>query len=180
MESMERGHLTAGTVCLLILILVVQASATGVYERAIIPEGDSTYRVSLQFPEGTVSGITETASSGMSYKEISLPPEQYRIEGTTLFLAIIGEREVSYLVTGKPGTPAEITGTYHDMNTGEQGNLPSAKISGSGSVEIIDAAVNTSLSGNDARSRPAPLEPGLLVVALCAAGLLYSIRRRSR
>ena len=180
MESMERGHLAAGTVCLLILILVAQASAAGVHERAITPEGNSTYRVSHQFPEGTVSGITETVSGGMSYKEISLPPEQYQIEGTTLFLAIIREREVSYIVTGKPGTPAEITGTFQDMNTGERGNLPGARISSSGSVEIIDAAVNSPLPGNDARSRPAPLEPVLFIVALCAAGFLCSLRRRSR
>ncbi len=177
---MERGHLTAGTASLLILILLAQVSAAGVYERAIIPEGDSTYRVSLQFPEGTVSGITETVLSGMTYKEISLPPEQYRIEGTTLFLAIIQEREVSYLVTGKPGMTAEITGTYQDIITGEKGNLPGARISSSGSVEIIDAAVSSSLPGNDARSQHAPLEPVLFVVALCAAGLLYSLRRRSR
>jgi len=180
MESMKRGHLAAEVACILILILLAQASAASVYERAIIPQGDSTYRVSLQFPEGTISGITETISSGMTCKEISLPPEQYRIEGTTLFLAIIEEREVSYLVTGKPGMTAEITGTYQNMITGEKGNLPGARISSSGSVEIIDAAVNNSLPGNDARSQHAPLEPVLFVVALCAAGLLYSLRRRSR
>lgn len=177
MMNMKQGCFTAGTACLLILLIVVQGSAAGILERSVIPAGDSTYTIILRIPENTVAGITETISGGMNYGEISLPAEQYRIEGTTLSLAVIGEREVSYLITGKPGMTAEITGTFQDMNTGEKGNLPGARISSSGSVEIIDAAVNTSQPGNDARRQPAPLKPALMIIVFFLAGLLYSIRR---
>lgn len=178
---MEHGPLTAGAACLLLLVLVAQASAVaGAPERSVVPAGDSTYRVTLLFPEGTVTGITEIIPGGMSVREISLPPEQYQVDGTTLILALIGEPEVSYLVIVKPGEPGEITGTYQDMLTGEVHTLPGAAISGSGSVEITGASAPVPVSGNDGKGRPAPMDPALFVSALCAAGLLYWARRSAK
>lgn len=177
---MKKGHLIAGIACILILILVVQGATAGLIERSVIPAGNSTYRVLLQIPEETVTGITETISGGMDYGEISLSPGQYQINGTTLSLAVIGEREVSYLLTTKPGEPGEISGTYKDMLAGEEGNLPGARISGSGSVEITPAAIEDLSSREDAGANTTPLDPGLFVVALCTGGLLSLSRMEKR
>lgn len=177
---MERGHLIAGTACLILLILVIQGTIAGSIDRSVVQVNDTTYRVMLQIPGETVAGITETLSGGMECTGVSLATGQYQIDGTTLSMAIIGEPEVSYLVRVKPGEAGEIRGTYRDMLTGEEGTLPGAGISGLGSVEITPADGDTIPPADDARPRPTPLEPGILVLALCAWGLLFTFRRAMR
>lgn len=177
---MERGHCIAGLACIIILILVVQGSAAGSIDRAVVKTGDSTYRITLQFPEGTVTGVTETVSGGMDIQEVSLPDEQYQIDGTTLFLAVIGDSNVSYIVTTMPGEPGEISGTCQDMLTGVKGTIPGARISGSGNVEILSGTPAGTAPAKDARPTATPIEPGLLFIALCAGGLLYLWRRGER
>lgn len=177
MESMKRGHLATGIACILILVLVVHGAAAGVVDRSVNPVGNSTYQVILRMPAESVIGINETISGGMSYGEISLSPDSYTIEGTMLSLAVIGEREVSYFVTLKPGDSGEISGTYKDMLSEDEGNLPGARILPSGSVEIIKVTDHITLQGKDSQARPTPMNPCLLMVALCVGGLLCSLRR---
>lgn len=180
MESMERGHLATGIACILILVLVVHGAVAGVVDRSVNPVGNSTYQVILRMPEESVIGITETISGGMRYGEISLSPDSYTIDGTILSLAVIGERDVSYFVTMESGDSGEISGTYKDMLSEEEGNLPGARIVPSGSVQIIEFTDNDALQGKDAQAHPAPLNPGLLVTALCVGGFLYLLRRRNQ
>lgn len=178
---MKRGHLIAGIACITILILVVQgATAAGPIERSVIPAGNSTYRVVLQLPQGTVAGITETFPAGMVVSDISLNPGQYHVNGTTLTLAVISESEVSYLVSIKPGDSGEISGTSLDMLTGERSALPGARITGTGTIEITPAAGTSLPSGEDSDENSLPLEPGVVVVALGSIGILYLLRRRTQ
>lgn len=176
---MERGHLIGGVACLMLVILVVQGAVAGSMERTVVKMNESTYRVTFQIPGETVAGITDVVSGGILIGDVSLPPDQFRIEGTTLSLAVIGEREVSYLVTLTPGEPGEITGTFKDMMTGQEGNLPGARISGLGTVEILNAPQQKPVSGEASDARPAPMQPGLIVIAVGAGGLACSFWRRT-
>ena len=177
---MKRGHLIAGIACITILILVVQCVAAGSIERSVIPAGNFTYRVILQLPQGTVAGIIETFPAGMVVRDISLNPGQYQVNGTTLTMAVIGESEVSYLVSMQPGDLGEITGTSLDMITGERSALPGAQMTGTGTIEITPAAGTSLPSGEDSDENSLPLEPGVVVVALGSIGILYSLRRRTQ
>lgn len=177
---MERGHLTTGITFAFILILMVQCATAGLIERSVEPAGNSTYRVILSMPGETVAGITETVSGGTDFREVTLPPGQYRIDRTTLSLAVIGDREVSYLITVKPGEQGVISGTYINMVTGEEGTLPDGMISGLGSVEMRSTPGKDSSSGDESQAHPTPLSPGLFLIALCAGGLLFSIREREQ
>lgn len=175
---MKRGHLIAGIVCITILILGVQGVAAGSIERSVIPAGNSTYRVVLQLPQGTVAGITETFPAGMAVRDISLNPGQYQVNGTTLALAVIGESEVTYLVSTQPGDSGEISGTSLDMLTGERSPLPGLRITGTGAIEITSAAGTSLPSGEDHDENSLPLGPGVVVGALGSIGIFYSLRRR--
>jgi len=177
---MKRGHLIAGIASILILILVVQCVAAGSIERSVIPAGNSTYRVILQLPQGTVAGITETFPAGMIVHDISLNPGQYQVNGTTLTLAVIGESEVSYLVSMEPGGSSEISGTSLDMLTGERSALPGARMTRAGAIEIIPTAGTSLPLGEDSDENSLPLEPEVVVGALGSMGILYSLRRRTQ
>lgn len=174
---MERGHLIAGLVCIIFLILFVQGSEAGTIDRFVEKTGDSTYRITLQFPEESVTGVTEIVSRGMEIQNVSLPAGQYQVDGTTLSLAVIRERDVSYTLQGSPGESGEIIGTYQDMITGEKGNLPDARISGSGDIEISPGDSAGITSAEDVRPTATPLEPGLLLIAFGAGGLFSLLRR---
>lgn len=177
---MERRRLISKVACLMLLILVIQGAVAGSVERSVVRMNDTTYRITLQFPGETITGINDRVSGGIQIGEVSLPVDQYRIEGTTLSLAVIKEREASYLVTLKAGEPAEISGTYKDMLTGKEGNLPGARISGTGTVEIIDALQHEPVSGKTTDARPAPMEPGIFIVAVCAGCLACSVWRKAQ
>lgn len=177
---MKRGHLIAGITCITILILVIQGAAAGSIERSVIPAGNSTYRVVLHLPQGTVAGITETFPAGMVVRDISLNPGQYQVNGTTLAMAVIGESEVSYLVSMQPGDSGEISGTSLDMLTGERSALPGARITGTGTIEITPAAGTSLPAGGESDKNSLPLELGMVVVALGSIGILYSLRSRTQ
>jgi hypothetical protein len=159
---------------------MVQGVAAGSIERSVIPAGNSTYRIVFQLPQGTVAGITENFPAGMAVSDISLNPGQYQVNGTTLAMAVIGESEVSYLVSTQPGDSGEISGTFLDMLTGERSVLPGARISGSGTIEITPAAGTDLPSGEEGDEHPLSLEPGVGVIALGAIGIFYSLRRRTQ
>jgi len=177
--SMKRGHLIAGIACLTLLFLLVQGAMASPIERSVIPAGNSTYRVVLTMPEGTVAGITETLPEGITVSDVSLPSGQYQTNGTTLTLAVIEEQEVSYLITLNPGVKGEILGTSLSMLTGEKSSLPGALISGSGTVEIIPAGGENPAASKDTSEHTAPLGPAVIGGALATLGIGYSLRRRS-
>ncbi len=174
---MERGHCIAGLACTILLILIVQVSVAGTIDRVVEKTGDSTYRITLQFPEESVTGVTEIVSTGMEIRNVSLPAGQYQVDGTILSLAVIGERDVSYILQGSPGESGEITGTYQDMITGMKGALPDARISGSGDIEISSGDSAGIPSAEDVQPTATPLEPGLLIIAFGAGGMFSLLRR---
>lgn len=120
---MKRGRLITGIIPMIICAMLVQGVAAGIVERSIEPSEPSSYRVVLTLHGETVAGIIEVLPSGMEVREVSLPPDQYRVDGTTLFLAVIGEREITYLVHGQENPAGAITGTWTDYLSGEEGTV---------------------------------------------------------
>jgi hypothetical protein len=120
---MKRGHLITGIVSFFLCAMLVQGAAAGIVERSIEPAEPTTSRVVLTLPAETVARIVEVLPPGTEVSEVSLPPDQYRVEGTTLFLAVIGEREVSYLMHGPPDSAGAIRGTWTDYLSGEEGTV---------------------------------------------------------
>lgn len=176
---MRRGHLIGGLASFVILILIVPSIAALPIERSVVPAEDSTYRVILRMPGVTVAGVTEVISEGVEFIEVFLPPEQYHISERTLSMAVIGEEEVSYLVSVKPGHAGEISGEWHDMLTGKNGTLAGVRISDSGSVEITPISSADPPERDGAPANSAPLGLGILALALCTGGLLF-LQRRER
>mgnify|MGYP007083302435 CR=1 FL=1 len=175
---MKQGHLFAGIACMIVLILLVQCATAGFIERSVVPAGNSTYRVILKIPEGTVAGITETLPTEMVGCEVSLPPGQYKIDGNTVTLVIIDEREASYLVTMEPGASGVITGSVLDFLTGEKSTLPGAQIASTGAVGTIPAEGAAQIPNEDTGKHPVPLDTVIIVGAIGLMGVGYSMRRR--
>ncbi|HOT02881.1 MAG TPA: hypothetical protein PK069_01725 [Methanolinea sp.] len=120
---MKRGHLIAGFVGMVVCAIMIQGAAAGTLERSIEPADHSTFRVTLTIPGDTVAGITEILPDGMEILQVSLPPHQYHVNGTTLSLAVIGEREITYLVRGSGDPTGSIRGTWTDYLSGEVGSV---------------------------------------------------------
>lgn len=120
---MKGGHLIGGITLVVLCALLVQGAAAGAVERSIEPAGISTYRVVLALPGETVAGITEILPPGMEVREVSLPAGQYRINGTTLFLAVIGEREITYFLQGPENPAGALRGTWTDYLSGHGGTV---------------------------------------------------------
>jgi len=118
---MKRGHLIAGIACLAVLVLTAQGAEAVSVERSVFHAGNSTYRVVLSISGETVSGITESLTPDMTVGDVSLPPEQFQVNGQALSLALISEREVTYMVKASRYPAGNISGTWVDLLSGEQG-----------------------------------------------------------
>lgn len=120
---MKRGHLIAAIISMIACALLVQGAVAGFVERSIEPAGDSTYRVVLTIDGDTVAGIIESLPPGTVITDVSLPADQYRLDGTTISLAVIGETRVTYLVHGPVDPTGAIRGKWTDFLVGGEGTV---------------------------------------------------------
>ena len=168
---MKRGRLVTGIIPLIICAMLVQAAAAGIVERSIEPSEHSTYRVVLTLPGETVAGIIEVLPSGMEVREVSLPPDQYRVDGATLFLAVIGEREITYLVHGQEDPAGVITGTWTDYLSGNEGTVggESDGTQGQGVPPALPVSAGTPKAGASALLLLGGAGLAFIGVAICRA-----------
>jgi hypothetical protein len=168
----------------LALMLCVQPlTADSPIQRMVIPaEGqpEGTYQVLLVFPPGQVWGIRETFSPEIEFISADLLDNSVQKSGSEVHFALIGDQNVSYIIAIEPGNSGEITGTCQNMVTGVTGYLPRAWISDSGSIHIESGNGEHPASDDSAQVHPAPLGPGLFLIALCAGGLLFPLRREQQ
>jgi|GEM_PF-1293045 len=128
--AMNRWYQVACVALLASLLVVPEAMAASV-ERTVIPVENTTYRVILHLPDEMVAGISESIPAGYEVGDISVPPGQFRIDGNTLYIAILGERNVSYLLKGQENPEKAIRGSWTDIATGERGGISAPGESGS-------------------------------------------------
>ncbi|OPY43470.1 MAG: hypothetical protein A4E40_00133 [Methanoregulaceae archaeon PtaU1.Bin059] len=169
---MMRGHLIAGTILLLLFAVVVQGAFAGVVERSVEPAEQSTYRVVLTIAGERVAGITEVLPPGTEVREVSLPAGQYRVDGTTLFLAVIGEPEITYVVRAPEDPTGAIRGTWTDFVLDEGGTV-AGHADGTESPQVPSAAPLTAGTPKAAPSL-------LLLLAGTMAGMACAARCRGK
>jgi hypothetical protein len=172
---MNRWYQVGGITLLASLLVFSQVAAYSV-ERTVISGEDGMYRVILDMPGGTVAGISESIPAGYRFAEVLLPPGQYRIDGDTLYIAVMGERNVTYLVEGKENPERAIRGVWRDIVTGENGTVHAAGETGS----IPGSAPEKRDSTDAGKTGPAPIVTCIgAAVALLAAGKIACRRQCS-
>jgi hypothetical protein len=168
----------------LALMLCVQPlTADSPIQRMVIPaEGqpEGTYQVLLVFPPGQVWGIRETFSPEAEFISADLPDDSVQKSGSEVHFALIDGQNVSYIIALEPGNSGEITGTYQNMVTGVTGYLPGAMISDSGAIHIESGTGEHPPSDDREQAHTASLGAGILLIALCSGGLLFSLRREKQ
>ncbi|MEM2124357.1 MAG: hypothetical protein QXL43_03365 [Methanolinea sp.] len=166
---------SAGTVltAVVFLLFVPQACALTV-ERTVADEGNATYRVTLTLSDETVAGIAEFLPDGCEVLGVSLPPDQYRERGKTLFLVALVERNVTYVLAAAENPERALSGSWTDFETGKTGSIVPA-----GSVQPRDTpAPGEGDRDSTRKSGPAPVVS--LAAAACALGAAGIISRGRR
>ena len=115
---MQQGTLVFA---LFIIALAVAPVCGAEISRAVVRGENNTSVVTLTVTGGSVLGVTETLPAGSAVISCSLPPEQCRVSAGSIHLAVIGEKEVSYVIQGADGGPG--TGTWTDLSDGSQGTV---------------------------------------------------------
>jgi len=120
---MKGWYQVAGIVLVASLLIIPQAMATSV-ERAVIPMGNNTYRVVLFLTRGKrVAGISEYVPAGYEVSGVYVPAGQYRLDGNTLHIAMLGKGNTSYTIRGDGDPEGSIQGSWTDVVTGEEGRV---------------------------------------------------------
>jgi len=114
---MKGWYQVAGIVLVASLLIIPQAMATSV-ERAVIPMGNNTYRVVLFLTEETVAGISEYVPAGYEVSGVYVPAGQYRLDGNTLHIAMLGKGNTSYTIRGDGDPEGSIQGSWTDVEPG--------------------------------------------------------------
>jgi hypothetical protein len=180
---MNRWMAARYIVCVVIIFLCIPPlAADSPVQRAVSPEknpGDGFYSVTLTLPADPVWGITETFSPEITFEGTSLPAESYRIREHQLDLAFPDSNEITYTISVPPGDTGEISGTWINMLTGENGTLPSARISADGVISISSAQGNDLVPVDKPPGTKSPVSPVLCLLAIGIAGALLALWRRA-
>ncbi|HEU17400.1 MAG TPA: hypothetical protein ENO06_01565 [Methanolinea sp.] len=110
-------------VCLLFLVVAAPAAGMGISRTAEAVDGDGCI-VHVTLDDASVVGITEHIPPGSTVSSCSLPADQWKQSGNNLYLAIIGEEEITYVVSGC--RPEDLSGTWTDLSDGNAGPVPMA------------------------------------------------------
>lgn len=121
----------AACIALLASLLFVPETMAASVERTVIPGENATYTVILHLPDGVVAGISESIPRGYEVGEVSVPSGQFHVDGNTLYIAVLGEGNVSYLLRGGGNPEKAIRGSWADIETGESGSISAQGEAGS-------------------------------------------------
>ncbi|MBN1193815.1 MAG: hypothetical protein JXA08_00470 [Methanomicrobiaceae archaeon] len=150
-----------------LVILVIPAAAAGVIRTA--DQGkDGITTVTLVVSAGSFLGITEIIPDGAVVTSCSLPPSQWRAEGTYLHMAILEEQDVSYSFTSTiSGEPA---GTWVNFSDGSRGSVTAAGDEGTPAdgAEVLPTPSSVMSAATQAGS--SPILAGGTLAALAYAG----------
>ncbi|MDD3090852.1 MAG: hypothetical protein PHH09_10755 [Methanoregulaceae archaeon] len=113
-------------VCLIFLAVAAPAAGMEISRVAEAADGGGCI-VHVTLDESSIAGITEHIPPGSTVVSCSLPADQWRQSGNNLFLAVIGEDEVTYTVSGC--RPEELSGTWIDLSDGNKGDVSMAGVS---------------------------------------------------
>jgi hypothetical protein len=111
-----------GLVIVCLLFLAVAAPAAGMeISRIAEAANDDRCIVSVSLDAASIVGITEYIPPGSTVVSCSLPADQWKQSGNNLYLAVIGEDEITYVISGC--RPEELSGTWIDLADGNRGSV---------------------------------------------------------
>jgi hypothetical protein len=113
-------------VCLLFLAVAAPAAGMEISRTAEAADGGGCI-VHVTLDESSIAGITEHIPPGSTVVSCSLSADQWKQSGNNLFLAILGEDEVTYTLSGC--RPEELSGTWIDLSEGNTGDVSMAGVS---------------------------------------------------
>jgi hypothetical protein len=179
---MNRWMAARCIVCAIIIFLCISPiAADSPVHRAVAPEkslGDGFYSVTLIIPSDQVWGITETFSPEITFEGTGLPADSYRIRENQLVVALVDSDKTSYTISVTPGENGEISGTWINMVNGENGTLPSARISSGGDISISAVQGNGPVNDDLPPTPEAPVPPVISLLAIGIAGAVLALWRR--
>lgn len=158
--------------CLLFAAVVIPATGMEV-TRTVEPGNDGTCNVYLKMDSLTTTGITENIPKGSAVASCSLPAYQWEQSGDHLFLAVIDEDEITYVIPNC--RPEELSGTWIDLSDGTGGTVSGADETAQTTYPAHDVSATTPLP-TKAGTGPVAIGVSLATLGLAA----FAVRRKER